>query len=260
MAIIAIGFYGLYNPSAYLFETENWQVQAKGQDIINMLVVVPLLLITAIGVFLKKSKFIWLWAGIIFYILYTFVIYCFNIHFNSYFLLYCLVLSVAFYAFIYLLHHLFTKSDFYIIKSGIVHNTTGIYLLLIGVLFYFLWLSAIVPSILDNEVPKELTETGLFTNPVHVIDLSILLPAFIINGVYLLRKNRNAVLLGIAFFSFTIVMNITIGFLAYYMVAKNVADDNSVLYIMAALTIISSTLLAFMLKSINIENKHVQRN
>jgi hypothetical protein len=49
-----------------------------------------------------------------------------------------------------------------------------------------LWLSEIVPS-LSGTTPKALKDVGLLTNPVHVLDLALLLPALIIAGRLLIK-------------------------------------------------------------------------
>jgi hypothetical protein len=46
-----------------------------------------------------------------------------------------------------------------------------------------------VPAIIEGTAPESLTEAGLVTNPVHVLDLAVLLPSAILGGV-LLRRGR----------------------------------------------------------------------
>jgi hypothetical protein len=62
--------------------------------------------------------------------------------------------------------------------------------LLLGIVavFSLLWLSEIVPSMLAGTVPDALAEAGLPTNPVHVLDLAVFLPAAGLAGVLLVRR------------------------------------------------------------------------
>ena len=39
-----------------------------------------------------------------------------------------------------------------------------------------LWLSELIPASLSGEVPKSVTDAGLWVNPIHVLDLAVLLP------------------------------------------------------------------------------------
>ena len=59
-----------------------------------------------------------------------------------------------------------------------------------GALFAGLWLSELVPALITGEVPASLTEAGLRVNPIHVIDLSMVLPGFILSGVAAMRNRQ----------------------------------------------------------------------
>ena len=61
----------------------------------------------------------------------------------------------------------------------------------IGVLFAGLWLSELVPALVSGRVPVSLAEAGLWVNPIHVIDLSIVLPGFIVAGVAALGRREH---------------------------------------------------------------------
>jgi hypothetical protein len=56
-------------------------------------------------------------------------------------------------------------------------------------MFTALWLGEIVPATIDGTTPEALRRAGLLTNPVHVLDLGVLLPAAVVAGV-LLRRRR----------------------------------------------------------------------
>src|SRR6185295_1303389 len=100
------------------------------------------------------------------------------------------------------------------VKNKVTLKLTGIYFIALSAVFYFLWLSEIVPAVINNKVPSSLIEVGLFTNPVHVIDISIFLPGMFITGILVLREKPLGYLLAPALLSFFILMDITIGWLA----------------------------------------------
>jgi hypothetical protein len=60
-----------------------------------------------------------------------------------------------------------------------------VYLLLVAVLFALLWLSQDIPAIMGGKAPQSVTQNGLLTNPVHVLDLGPYLPAMIITDLLL---------------------------------------------------------------------------
>ena len=65
----------------------------------------------------------------------------------------------------------------------------GWFLVVVGVLFTVLWLKEIVPAVASGSVPASALELGLPTNPVHVMDLSVFLPAVIGTGALVRHRH-----------------------------------------------------------------------
>ncbi len=61
-------------------------------------------------------------------------------------------------------------------------------LLLLAGLAGLQWLREIVPALLSGGTPKSISELDLPTNPVHVLDLSLLVPAVFVTALMLLRR------------------------------------------------------------------------
>lgn len=47
------------------------------------------------------------------------------------------------------------------------------------------------PALVAGQVPASLQEAGLWVNPIHVIDLAVVLPAFILTGVAAFNGRRH---------------------------------------------------------------------
>jgi hypothetical protein len=135
------------------------------------------------------------------------------------------------------------------VESKAMLNFIGGYFLLISTLFYFLWLSEIGPAIINNTVPKSISDAGLFTNAVHVIDLSVILPGIFITGVLLLRRNTFGILLAPVMLTFFILMDITIGFLVLVMKIRGIGTDLTVTVAMVALAVLSLGLLIWFFRN-----------
>ena len=43
---------------------------------------------------------------------------------------------------------------------------------------------------INQKTPQSVIDSGLLINPVHVLDLAICLPAFVITGIALLKKKN----------------------------------------------------------------------
>lgn len=245
--LICISSYeGFINPDFYGNETLNWQAQSVGQDLINLFLIGPVLLITSFMVLLKKAFAYPLWAGALLYLIYTYQIYCFNIHFNSYFIAYCLILGLCFYLFVYFVYSQIKLGLRF--KNNPLNKPIAFYFLIIAVLFYLLWLGDILPAIVYNTVPESVKKGGLVSNPVQVLDLSIVLPGVFVTGILLLKKKSLGLLFSPILLTFFILMDLTISLLTIVMVNKGVESNYTVAIVMAFLATISAILLIQQLK------------
>lgn len=244
---------GISSTGFYDQETFNWRIQTIGQDMINLYVITPALILTAIFVYRKNDIAYLAWAGVIAYTVYTFLIYSFSVHFNRLFIFYCLILGLSVYLLAWFMFNQIKNLQIISIGNKTAGNVTGLFFIGISLAFYFLWLAEILPAVIHDAVPAQLAETGLLTNPVHVIDLSVCLPGIFITGVLMLRRRQVAYLLAIPILAFFILMNITIGWLAFMMKQEQLAPDLSVTIIMAVLAIFSLLLLAWNIKHIKMK-------
>ena len=240
---ITAGVAGLLTPGFYAKETPNWAAQSLGQDIIDLFIITPVLIVTAILASQKNKAALPLWAGCNLYLAYTFAIYCFDVHFNQLFLIYCFCFGLSVYSFIYFLIAL--KND--CPGNDLRHKTPlrfiGIYFIIISVLFYLLWLADIFPPLLNNSISPTLAKTGLITNPVEVLDLALVLPCIFLTGVFLLNGRSIGFVLTPVLLSFFILLDITISVLTIYTNAKGAGGDISIAIVMAMLAIFSAVLL-----------------
>jgi hypothetical protein len=251
LLIIISGAYSLSTPDFYFRETPNWAAQSIAQDMIDLFVILPVMILS-LFIAIKGNRNFWLmWGGCIIYLLYTYIIYCFDVHFNRLFIIYCLTFGSVFYAAIFFFYKILHVNEDETAEVNLTHKITGIYFIIVAILFYFLWISDILPNLRNESIPKSLQEVGLPTNAVHVIDLSIFLPLLFICGIAILRRKKIGQLLGCVLLTFCILMDITIAALTFFMFKKGLVDSMSVCYIMAVLTGISLALLILNFSSKN---------
>ena len=210
-AVLAIGtsLAGIFRPGTYARETPAWAVQAIGQDIANLPVAVVLIR-SAVLLRSGASRALFIWLGCLLYFIYAFAIYAFSVHFNQLFLAYVAILGASFYAMVGVLAGLDVTEAVASIRGHPHANGTSNLLIAIGVMFAGLWLSEIVPHTLQGTVPPSLTETALWTNPVHVLDLAFLLPAMIVAGILLKRQHAWGLFLAVPLLVFAVTMGFAI--------------------------------------------------
>ena len=254
MFVIVVSYAGLFIPDTYVKETANWQAQALGQDFFDLFLITPLLLITGYLAYKKNRSAFLLWSGLLVYLIYTFVLFAFAVHFNYLFILYCMTLGLAFYAFLYFLFSEIKEPIVTRFIDKVPVKTVGIYLIILAGLFFLLWLSDIIPANLSNTIPTSIAENGLITNPVHALDLSVVLPGMVFVAILLLKRKPLGLLLSPTVLTFTILMDITIGLLVIVMKMKGIEADLSVAFIMGLLSLFTLGLLICFLRSINLKN------
>lgn len=249
LVVLLVSGTGLFHPAIYARETANWAAQAVAQDLVNVVVFVPAMALAAWAAARGSRSGFVLWFGLALYAAYSFAIYAFAVHFNALFVAYCAAFGLSLYACLYAL--VMATRTAWAFTDAMPRRAAGVYLLVVAVLFALLWLEDIVPAALSGSVPKTVAEAGLMTNPVHVIDLSTILPAFALTGVMLLRRDPRAVILAPALLVFGAVMGMSIIVLMLWMAATGVAAlEPPPLIIMSGVVAIAATLLRGFLRGL----------
>ncbi len=225
LIVVASGT-GLLLDDLYSRETAMWTAQAIGQDMVNLAVIVPAMLVSAICAVRGMPAAVFAWFGTMLYTIYTYVIYCFAVHFNQLFLVYCAVLGLSLYAVVTVIAAADPLECTRRLTGLLPARVASVLLFALAAAFLVLWLSEIIPAGMNNAEPRSVADTGLLTNPVHVLDLSTVLPGFIVASILLWKKRPLGYLLVPALLVFATLMDITIGSLIVIMKARGVVADS----------------------------------
>lgn len=204
MAVASLG--GVLLPATYANEAPGWAVQALAQDWFDLVVVCPLLLAGAILSLRGSAIATSVLTGGVLFVVYSFLIYTFDVHFNALFLVYCATLGLAGYSLIGLVAGAM-RPPLRELQGRGTARFTGWLLVAVAALFAALWLKEIVPAIMSGSTPDVLRASGLPTNPVQVIDLSFFLPAQAMVGASLLRRRPLGFALAPALLVFGVLMS-----------------------------------------------------
>jgi hypothetical protein len=98
--LAAVSGFGAFDAATYARDAPSMAAQGAGQDLVDLVLVVPLLVVSLILMLRGSRIALFVFGGGVFYVLYSFFIYSFGVHFNRFFLVYCLILGTALYAFI----------------------------------------------------------------------------------------------------------------------------------------------------------------
>lgn len=205
--VTAASVLGLVDQGVYSEETKNWATQARGQDIGNLLAVVTLG-VSGYASFRGSHRAALVWLGTLLYLVYAYVVYSMAVHFNQLFLVYVAALGLSAYALMLSLPRLRADNARFPLPPN--RRLAGYTSIAIGILFAALWLSELVPATLAGEVPRSVEEAGLWVNPIHVIDLALLLPAFVFAGYLTLRGRATGAFLVAPLLTFSVLMGASI--------------------------------------------------
>ena len=237
-------------PAIYARLTPAFLPQALAQDIADLAVVAPLWLIVAVLALRGSLRAYLLWLGVLTFTVYNYVIYTFSIPFGPLFLLWVAVFALSIYAAIGGI----TSADHEAIRSAYgsqrVVTVAAWFLIVTGILFALLWLSEDVPALLAGRTPQSLTDMGLPTNPVHILDLAFFLPAVLITGALLLKGRSLAYTLAPSFIVFLILTGVPIMITPVVQASRGEAAGWGVLAPIGTLTFLLLCLLIWLISTI----------
>jgi len=240
---------GILLTSIYARETPSWAVQGIGQDIVNIVAVVVLFIAVY---FVNKGsvKAFLVWSGVLLYLIYAYVIYAFDVHFNRLFLVYVAILGLSFYALVGSVIHLHLDRLQASFSATTTARAVSVFLLVLGIVFYLLWLSEEIPALLTGKIPPSIIQANLPTNPVHVLDLGLYLPAMIITGLLLWRRKLLGSLLAGPLLVFSILTGSAILVIFLVMSSKGMPTSVGVEAFIAVIIVVSLVLSVLFLREV----------
>jgi hypothetical protein len=184
--------------------------QALAQDLVNLFVVSPLIVVLAILALRGSVRAVPLWLGTLLFTAYNYVIYSVAIPFGTLFLPWVAVLGMMLFALLGGASVIDRAELLAHYRNVRAPRVAGWALIVIALLFGALWLSEDVPALLAGTPPASLAEQGVITNPVHVLDLAFFLPATILVGTAWLRGSARAGTFAPAFLVFLLLTGLPI--------------------------------------------------
>lgn len=202
----------IYGKGLYAHMSADVAVQGIAQDYITLFLGVPLLLFGLIRARNNSLRGTILLTGTVFYFLLTYLFYLAMAMYNKMFTVYILLLASSLFCLLLLLIPFDIERFRESIKSDVVYKQSGIFLMVNAGLIALLWLSIIIPPILDGTtIPKQVQHYT--TLIVQGFDLAIFLPMAFVSGWMAVKKQMYGYL-------FTTVYMIFLSILMLALVSK----------------------------------------
>jgi len=236
----------IYGKGIYKHMSADVAIQGIAQDYITLFIGVPLLLVSIFFARKNSLRGIFLLSGVLGYFLVTYLFYLAMGLYNKLFLVYSLLLFTSFFAFIFNLFNYEVHKLQEIYKSDRLMKYAGIFLIINASLVSLLWLSIVLPPLLDGSIyPRQLQHYT--TLIVQGFDLGLLLPVAFIIGILAVKNNVYGYL-------FVPIYMIFLSLLMTALVSKIIFMANAgenvipVVFIMPTIALISLTFSFLLLK------------
>lgn len=195
----------IYGKGLYKDMSAEVAPQGIAQDYITLFLAIPLLIVAFFRS--RKGSLIgqYLLCGTLGYFLVTYLFYTVMGMYNRMFLAYVSLAGMSFYSFIMVLLSLNKSKLSKYFKPSTPSRSTGVFLLICSVSIALLWLSIVIPPMLDGTVIPVQVE-HYTTLVVQGLDLGILLPGAFICALLWMKKRPLGYLLAPVYFIFLSIL------------------------------------------------------
>jgi hypothetical protein len=173
---------GLYRDNTFV--QSGWY----GNDLVTLVVAVPLLIGALIFSIRGSSQAQLLWLGMLDYTLYNYAFYLFGAAFNSFFLIYLALFTLAIYALVFALVNIDVVAISQQFQARTPIQWISGYMVLWAVILGGLWISESLNFIFTNQLPGIVVATAHPTNVVAILDLSLMVPAVFLGAIWLWKR------------------------------------------------------------------------
>lgn len=162
---------------------------ARGTALVLLLITFPVLVVAMLLAARGSVAAVVAWIGALAHLLYNSVLFLFATPFNSLFLLYLAMLSLALFSVVTVVRQVNVEDLRARFSSRLPVRAIASYVLLIVALNAIAWLRGIIPGLFTSGPPPFLDGTGLTTSPIYIQDLAFWLPLMTVAAVWLWRRN-----------------------------------------------------------------------
>jgi hypothetical protein len=231
----------------YFYDTVSSAAQQQGNDIVTLVVGVPLLVVSAWLAFRGSLRGQLLLTGILGFFLYTYMSMCMLTSFNALFLVYVALFALSLYAFILCM----MSFDLAILPQHFSERLprgwiAGL-LFVIGGFLSLAWLGKVVPPIMQNLTPA-LENTTTFV--IQAMDLGLIVPLAVLAGILLLRRSAWGYLLASVFVMKAIALGLAVSAMCINMTLAGTPDSLAIMVPFLAITVANLFAAVSLLKNV----------
>jgi len=240
---------GVFYEAIYKDENLSFATQAVAQDFVTALVAVPLFLLCLLWAARGSLRARLGWLGILFYFVYTYLMYAVATVFNPLFLVYTAAYSLALIALILGLTRLDLGQVKAIFGERTPRRTVGIYCIVMGSALGLIWVKVIIEAMISRGTSFLFQQQTSQSLVIQAMDLGLVVPLGVIGGVLLLRRRPAGYLLASVLMMKVVTLLTAVWAMAILMLVRDVGGEPQAVVIIGIVDLIGIALAAWFFAS-----------
>jgi hypothetical protein len=231
----------------YFYDTVSSTAQMQGNDLIALLVGLPLLVVSTWLAFRGSLRGRLLLTGTLGFILYTYMSMCTLTSFNTLFVVYIALFTLSMYAFILSMMSFDLQDLPKHFPEKLPRGWIAGLMFIIAGFFALAWLGRIFAAMQEGAVPALENTT---TMVIQFMDLGLIAPAAVLGGILLLRRSAWGYLLASVMLTKGATLGLAVSTMAINMARQGVPDSLGIMIPFLIITTATVVMTVIMLKNI----------
>ncbi|HEX7555196.1 MAG TPA: hypothetical protein VF338_01130 [Leptolinea sp.] len=232
----------------YWFDSVSSAAQMQGNDLITLVVGLPLLLISTILAFRGSLRGRLLLTGTLGFFLYTYMSMSMLAAYNNLFMVYVALFGLSLYAFILCMLS-FDLADLPgHFSDNLQRGWMAGFMFVTAAFLVLAWLGRIILPLFTNSTPALENTTTLV---IQAMDLVLIVPLAVLSGILLLKRSAWGYLLGSVFILKSITMGLGVSAMGINMTLRGVPDSLGILVPFLMITFVNLAMAVSLLQSID---------
>jgi hypothetical protein len=236
----------------YTYDTVSMAAQQQGNDLVTLVVGLPLLGISTWLAFHGSLRGRLLLTGTLGFFLYTYMSMSMLTAYNPLFLIYVALFSLSLYAFILSLLSFDLANLPQHFSDSLPRSWIAGVLFLVGGFLLLAWLGRIVPPLLQNQTPPLENTTTLV---IQAMDLALIVPLAILSGILLLRRSPWGYLLASVALLKGVTLGLAVSTMSILMAMRGVPEDLGIMIPFLVITLLNVIMAGLLLKNVNAQRE-----
>jgi hypothetical protein len=233
----------------YYYDTVSMVAQAQANDLITLVVGLPLLIVSTWLAFRGSLRGRLLLTGTLGFFLYTYMSLSMLTAYNSLFLVYVALFGLSLYAFVLSMLSFDLADLSHHFSSHLPRGWIAGILFAMGSFLFLAWMGRIIPPLVQNTTPALENTTTLV---IQAMDLVLIVPLAILSGILLLRRTAWGYLLASVAVLKGLTMTLAVSTMGVNMTLNGVGDNPVLIGVFIVFTILNFISAVLLLKNVDV--------